>query len=217
MYTADLRLEKELTKAEKLVKVEDVMVQMGLSHTRNTIVGSPLKKGLSGGERKRLCVAMELVTAPKLLFLDEPTSGLDSVTALSLCTKLRSLATSCTIVNTIHQPQAKIFFLFDKLILLKAGTCTYMGRADGVLEFFTNMGYPCPPFENPADHIMDVITPNHNDSTVNLRQKEEQFKQNFIEPEFDMQLGIEHPKFLLREVGSVWELGVREACVVGSC
>jgi ATP-binding cassette subfamily G (WHITE) protein 2 len=120
-YTADLRLEKGLTRQQKNDIIDDVMLQMGISHARNTIVGTPIKKGISGGERKRLCVAMELITGPKLLFLDEPTSGLDSVTALSLCTKLRALAKDCTIVNTIHQPQAKIFRLFDKLILLKVG------------------------------------------------------------------------------------------------
>lgn len=118
-YTADLRLDKILTKDDKLMIIDEVMAQMGLTHARNTIVGTPIKKGISGGERKRLCVAMELITGPKLLFLDEPTSGLDSVTALSLCTKLKALAVDCTIINTIHQPQAKIFRLFDKLVLLK--------------------------------------------------------------------------------------------------
>lgn len=149
-YTADLRLEKQLTAAEKLEKIEFVLGQMGLLHARNTIVGSPLQKGISGGERKRLCVAMELITGPTLLFLDEPTSGLDSVTALSLCSKLRKLASSCTIVNTIHQPQAKIFNLFDKLVLLNRGSLVYMGQADKALDFFAKLGYPCPPYENPA-------------------------------------------------------------------
>ena len=83
--------------------------QVGLSHVRDVIVGSPLNKGISGGERKRLCVAMELITRPLLLFLDEPTSGLDSVTALSLCSLLKRLARSkaCTVVCTIHQPQVR--------------------------------------------------------------------------------------------------------------
>lgn len=93
--------------------MDDVLEKMGLSHTRDTIVGSPMIKGISGGERKRLCVAMELMTTPQLLFLDEPTSGLDSVSALNLCSKLKLLADSgtCTIVCTIHQPQVspKIF------------------------------------------------------------------------------------------------------------
>ena len=78
---------QELSRGEKLRRIDDVITQMGLLHARNTIVGSPLKKGLSGGERKRLSVAVELLTGPKLRFLDEPTSGLDSVTARALCTR----------------------------------------------------------------------------------------------------------------------------------
>lgn len=85
---------------------------MGLTHTKDTLVGSPLVKGISGGERKRLCVAMELIMSPKLLFLDEPTSGLDSVAALILVTRLKELtdAGKCTVVCTIHQPQVCFFF-----------------------------------------------------------------------------------------------------------
>lgn len=84
------------------------------AHPLISVLTTPLPRpaqGVSGGERKRVCVAQELLNKPLLLFLDEPTSGLDSVTALSLCTKLRALADSkaCTIVSTIHQPQAKIF------------------------------------------------------------------------------------------------------------
>ncbi|GAX83957.1 hypothetical protein CEUSTIGMA_g11381.t1 [Chlamydomonas eustigma] len=199
-YTADLRLEKELTKEEKRIKIENVIEQMGLAHTCNTIVGSPLKKGISGGERKRVCVAMELLTSPVLLFLDEPTSGLDSVTAKSLCSRLKVLAANCTIVNTIHQPQAKIFFLFDKLILLKSGRLVYMGRADKVLDFFTALGYPCPEYENPADHIMDCITPNARDTSLDLKAKALKFEEAFEEQDFDLTLGVEHPTFMIREV-----------------
>lgn len=95
------------------------MDKMGIAHARDTLVGSPLKKGISGGERKRLCVAMELLPRPKLLFLDEPTTGLDSVSALSLCKRLKFLTDSgdCTVICTIHQPQVFFFlagFFFKK-------------------------------------------------------------------------------------------------------
>jgi ATP-binding cassette subfamily G (WHITE) protein 2 len=121
-YTAELRLPSSMSAMEKKQRIEDVMSKLGLSHVRGVIIGDNLKKGISGGERKRVCVAMELLTRPRLLFLDEPTSGLDSVTALSLCTLLRDLAHSgqCTVVTTIHQPQTKIFQMFDDLILLKS-------------------------------------------------------------------------------------------------
>ena len=133
MYTAKLRLPKTFTDKERQERVEDVMADMGLSHVHNVIVGTPLRKGISGGERKRVCVGMQLLNRPQLLFLDEPTSGLDSVTALELLKTFhmlahgKSQAKAVTIVCSIHQPQAKIFNLFDSLILLKAGKIMFQG------------------------------------------------------------------------------------------
>jgi ATP-binding cassette subfamily G (WHITE) protein 2 len=133
MYTAELRLPRSFTSKERWMRVEDVMADMGLTHVRNVIVGTSMKKGISGGERKRLCVGMQLLSRPQLLFLDEPTSGLDSVTALDLLRTFHCLAhgrsqeKAVTIVCSIHQPQSKIFNLFDSLILLKAGSVIYQG------------------------------------------------------------------------------------------
>jgi ATP-binding cassette subfamily G (WHITE) protein 2 len=133
MYTAKLRLPRTFTDKERKERVVDVMADMGLSHVHNVLVGTPLKKGISGGERKRVCVGMQLLNRPQLLFLDEPTSGLDSVTALDLLRTFHGLAhgksqeKAVTIVCSIHQPQAKIFNLFDSLILLKAGNIIYQG------------------------------------------------------------------------------------------
>lgn len=151
-YTAELRLPRSLSNADRMERIRVVMEQMGLTKAADVIVGSALKKGISGGERKRLCVAMELLTKPMLLFLDEPTSGLDSVTALSLCRKLRELADAkvCTVACTIHQPQAKIFRLFQNLVLLKSGKVVYMGPTDKAHHFFEGLGFKCPEYENPA-------------------------------------------------------------------
>jgi ATP-binding cassette subfamily G (WHITE) protein 2 len=133
MYTAKLRLPRTFTNEERKKRVDDVMNDMGITSVKNVIVGTTLKKGISGGERKRLCVGMQLLNRPQLLFLDEPTSGLDSVTALDLIRTFHSLAhvnfpeKAVTIVCSIHQPQSKIFNLFDSLILLKAGNVMYQG------------------------------------------------------------------------------------------
>lgn len=161
-YTAELRLPSTMTAAQKQERIEEVMAKLGLTRVRNVIIGDPLKRGISGGERKRVAVAMELLTRPRLLFLDEPTSGLDSVTAASLCELLRDLAHSgaCTVITTIHQPQSKIFRMFDDLLLLKSGRIVYYGPADQIMEFFSEAGFPCPPMTNPADHMLDVITAN---------------------------------------------------------
>jgi ATP-binding cassette, subfamily G (WHITE), member 2 len=139
MYTAELRLPRVFTRQQRKERVDDVMTDLGLSHVRNVIVGTPLNKGISGGERKRLCVGMQLLNRPQLLFLDEPTSGLDSVMALDLLHTLHGLAhgqsqeKAVTIVCSIHQPQSKIFNLFDSLILLKAGSIIYQGPRKQVM------------------------------------------------------------------------------------
>ena len=139
MYTAKLRLPRDFTNRQRRDRVDDVMADLGLSHVHNVIVGTPLKKGISGGERKRLCVGMQLLNRPQLLFLDEPTSGLDSVMALDLLHTLHRLAhgqsqeKAVTIVCSIHQPQSKIFNLFDSLILLKAGQIIYQGPRQDVM------------------------------------------------------------------------------------
>ncbi len=98
-YTAQLRLDQSFTEEERQQRVNEVIKQMGLEKSRHTVVGTPLKKGISGGERKRLCVGMELLLHPALLFLDEPTSGLDSVAALGLVATLKELVYNwnCTV------------------------------------------------------------------------------------------------------------------------
>ncbi|KAJ1628748.1 P-loop containing nucleoside triphosphate hydrolase protein [Pavlovales sp. CCMP2436] len=151
-FTARLKLPPTISVAERTLRIEQVSKAMGLAHILHVNVGDPLHKGISGGERKRLCVAMELLTKPALLFLDEPTSGLDSVTALSLVRSLRALSDSgaCTIVCTIHQPQAKIFALFDNLFLLKSGSNLIPNRncdlkVRGHIPSHLISSYPPPP------------------------------------------------------------------------
>lgn len=160
MYSAQLRLPADVTAEERRARVEDAMQKLSLSHCRNTIIGDELKRGVSGGERKRVAVAIELLMNPNVLMLDEPTSGLDSASALSLCQTLKDLAESgsCTVICTIHQPQTKIFNLFDELIILNKGHIIYQGAATQVISHYAEAGFPCPPYTNPADHILDVVT-----------------------------------------------------------
>ena len=195
-YTAQLRLPRSLSEAERTERVRAVMEQMGLTRVQDVIVGSPLRKGLSGGERKRLCVATELLTRPALLFLDEPTSGLDSVTALALCRSLRQLADArvCTVVCTIHQPQTKIFRLFQNLVLLRAGRIVYLGPAEEAEHFFQGLGFKCPPNENPADYFLDVITPSSNEDSMLPEQFETLQKSAEAQSAaLDLSSGIDHP------------------------
>ena len=115
-------------------------------------------KGLSGGEKKRLAIGVEMITNPKVLFLDEPTSGLDSFSSYKLVKLLREQAgRGKMVISTIHQPSSQTFALFDWLILMCDGNIDYQGPAQAVAAYFGSIGFPCPANYNPADHILRVL------------------------------------------------------------
>jgi len=159
-YSARLRLPRTMSRKEKKQRVEEVIRRMNLIGCADTVIGYPgLKRGISGGERKRTSVALELLTSPMVLFLDEPTSGLDSATALSLVRHLKSLAEdNRTVICTIHQPSTEMLQLFDDVFFLSAGQLLYSGPVLDLPSYFKNAGFPLPQFVNPADHIMGLIT-----------------------------------------------------------
>ncbi|ORY44120.1 hypothetical protein BCR33DRAFT_717206 [Rhizoclosmatium globosum] len=121
--SATLRLPKSVSPEERTKRVNQIIEELNLGKCRDTIIGDTHIKGVSGGERKRCAMAMEMVTNPQVLFLDEPTSGLDTFTAFSVIQTLRSIAHNDgrTIVATIHQPSSEIYHLFDDLLLLADG------------------------------------------------------------------------------------------------
>jgi hypothetical protein len=134
-----------------------MLSELGLIDCADTIVGGALIKGISGGQRKRTSVGVELVTKPALVFLDEPTSGLDSFSAVQLCQVLKKVANAgSSVLFTIHQPASEIFNSFDHLILLNKGGVMYQGSTQDVPTFFARCKHPVPPNYNPADWIMNV-------------------------------------------------------------
>ncbi|KAL8137564.1 hypothetical protein V2J09_003565 [Rumex salicifolius] len=157
-YTAVLRLPRTLTKEQKLQQTDMVVRELGLTKCRNTIIGGPLLRGISGGERKRVSIGQEMLVNPSLLLLDEPTSGLDSTTALRIVSTLRGLARGGrTIITTIHQPSGRLYSLFDKLVVLLDGCPIYSGSAAGVMDYFSTVGFsPGLDFANPADFLLDL-------------------------------------------------------------
>ncbi|KAI4895951.1 hypothetical protein NFI96_018487 [Prochilodus magdalenae] len=158
LFSANLRLPRhEYSVKEKKKKVMSIIKDLGLEDCANTKIGTEFLRGVSGGERKRCSIGMELITSPSLLFLDEPTTGLDSNTANSIIGLLHRLSRSGkTIIFSIHQPRYSIFRLFDHLTLLHKGEMVYAGPAKKAIEYFHNLGYQCEPFNNPADFFLDI-------------------------------------------------------------
>lgn len=127
--------------------IDEVLYNLHLSHRKNVTA-----EHLSGGEKKRLSVALELVTNPSTFFLDEPTSGLDEVSAVQMIRELKKLAMQGhTVVCTIHQPSATILEMFDHMYILAKGVCVYQGEPKALVPFLTSVNIECPATYNPAD------------------------------------------------------------------
>eukprot|EP01088_Endostelium_zonatum_P016155 TRINITY_DN4248_c0_g1_i2.p1 TRINITY_DN4248_c0_g1~~TRINITY_DN4248_c0_g1_i2.p1 ORF type:complete len:561 (-),score=135.08 TRINITY_DN4248_c0_g1_i2:32-1714(-) len=161
-FTAMLRLGRDVSHKEKYDKVEALLKSLVLVKCSDTRVGQPgVRRGISGGERKRTSIGMELITDPEMLFLDEPTTGLDSTMSLALVQILARLAheQGKTIIATIHQPSSEIFYQFDDLFLLSEGNLVYGGPVKDSVSHFRRLGLPVPKYTNPSDHFMNVASP----------------------------------------------------------
>ncbi|XP_027342929.1 ABC transporter G family member 9-like [Abrus precatorius] len=157
VFTALLRLPNSITKEEKVEHAKAVIDQLGLTKCKDSIVGSPYLRGVSGGERKRVSIGQELLINPSLLFLDEPTSGLDSTTAQRIVSTLWELASGGrTIVMTIHQPSSRLYYLFHKVLLLSEGNTLYFGKGSEAIEYFSSIGYAPALAMNPSDFLLDL-------------------------------------------------------------
>ncbi|XP_071234559.1 broad substrate specificity ATP-binding cassette transporter ABCG2-like [Salvelinus alpinus] len=163
-FSAALRLPSSVSQKEKEDKVNRLITELGLTKVADSRVGTQLIRGISGGERKRTNIGMELIIDPPVLFLDEPTTGLDASTANSVLLLLKRMSShGRTIILSIHQPRYSIYRLFDSLTLLISGKQVYHGPAQRALDYFSNIGYTCEPHNNPADFFLDVI---NGDSTA---------------------------------------------------
>lgn len=159
-FSAKLRLPAKIKAEERDERVDSIISKLGLTKCADTKLGDDTKRGVSGGELKRTAIGVEMVTQPNLLFLDEPTSGLDSSSAYTIVNMLQRISRDdgTTVICTLHQPRSNIFYLFDRLILLHAGRIIYQGTPENAITFFQECGHSCPPYTNPPDFFMDVIT-----------------------------------------------------------
>jgi ABC-type multidrug transport system ATPase subunit len=155
VFQAKLRLGRTFSEQQYMKRVDEVMEELGLMKCRDTLIGGISLRGISGGERKRLSFATEILTNPSILFVDEPTSGLDSFMAETVTTQLQQIARDGrTVIATIHQPSSELFALFDQLYLLSDGSPVYQGKALESVNYFASLGYPCPALMNPTDFFM---------------------------------------------------------------
>ncbi len=156
-FSASMRLPASVSQETIEQLVDQLLEDLGLTACADVMIGGALIKGISGGQRKRTSVGVELITDPALLFLDEPTSGLDSYSAFSIVTLMKKVAQkNCTILCTIHQPSSEVFFLFDIVIFMKDGRIFYQGPVDQIVPHFGKAGYSCPHNYNPSDFIMSL-------------------------------------------------------------
>jgi len=159
-FSARLRNSVGTDKKKIQAIAQDVLNVMQIDHIRNSIVGSVEQRGISGGQRKRVNIGLELAALPTVLFLDEPTSGLDSTSSLAVAISLKKMSElGMTTIMVIHQPRYSLFTLFDDALLLgKGGRTVYLGPSLGARPYFESLGFSLPQNDNPADWFMDVLS-----------------------------------------------------------
>jgi len=133
LYAARLRLPRSVSRAEKEKLVDELLKELGLTKAAKTKIGNEEVRGVSGGEKRRVSIGVEMIHRPRVLFLDEPTSGLDSTSALNVVQSIKALASvGRTIVLTVHQPSQRIITLFDKVLIMCLGYEVYFGKVEGL-------------------------------------------------------------------------------------
>lgn len=159
LHSARIRLPGNWSDDKKQEHVDTLIACLGLSHVADSLVGDSRKPVISGGQRKRVSIGLELAACPMALFLDEPTSGLDATSAASVMGLLRSISRlGVTTIAIIHQPRQEVFESIENLLLLGNGQEMYAGPTSKVTSYFNNLSFTFPHNRNPADVVMDIAT-----------------------------------------------------------
>ena len=173
-FAAGLRLPAHLSTEQKRQRAESVLLKMGLRDCADNRIGNDIVKGISGGEKRRVTIATQILTDPRILFLDEPTSGLDAFTASSIVEVLRGLAEEGrTLILTVHQSRSDLFHCFHNILLLaRGGYSVYASKGSSMLSHFASLGFDCPTTTNPADFALDLITVNLQNANKEAKSRE---------------------------------------------
>lgn len=173
--------------------VNSIISKLGMDSCKNVRA-----ENCSGGQQKRLSIALELIHSPNILILDEPTSGLDSVSCLQCVTLLRDLAHNAdqpmAIAASIHQPTARILQNFDRIYVIAVnGQCLYDGPTDQLVPYFSKHGLACPTYHNPADFVVEIASNEYGiDSVTRLvalqRHRHDVRYNNVVDPEVEAEL-----------------------------
>ncbi|KAH8724804.1 ATP transporter [Phaeosphaeriaceae sp. PMI808] len=158
-FAAQLALPSSISKSDRKARIESLLSAFGLQNQADILIGTPIRKGISGGQKRRISVASQLITSPKILFLDEPTSGLDSAASFEVMNFVRIIAKKYKIlvIASIHQPSTTTFELFDKLMLLSRGKVAYNGSITEVKDYFAGLGHEMPLYMNPAEFVIQLV------------------------------------------------------------
>ncbi|KAK3379345.1 P-loop containing nucleoside triphosphate hydrolase protein [Lasiosphaeria ovina] len=158
-FASRLASTSSLPKRERIARIGGLLDSFGLADQADTLIGTPIRKGISGGQKRRVGVASQLITSPKILFLDEPTSGLDSAASWEVVNYLKGVAkrNNLIVIASIHQPSTSTFNLFDKLLLLSAGKTHYFGPVAAVGPHYKSLGLELPLQVNPAEFLLELV------------------------------------------------------------
>lgn len=158
-FASRLASTSRLPKQERLARIDGLLDAFGLREQADALIGTPLRKGISGGQKRRVGVASQLITSPKILFLDEPTSGLDSAASWEVVNYLKGVArrNNLIVIASIHQPSTSTFNLFDKLLLLSSGRPHFFGPVSAVAPHYASLGREPPLHVNPAEFLLELV------------------------------------------------------------
>ncbi|KAL1188923.1 ABC transporter G family member 6 [Cardamine amara subsp. amara] len=193
MFAAEFRLPRSLSKSKKNLRVQALIDQLGLRNAANTVIGDEGHRGISGGERRRVSIGIDIIHDPILLFLDEPTSGLDSTSALSVIKVLKRIAQSGSmVIMTLHQPSYRLLRLLDRLLFLSRGQTVFSGSPATLPRFFAEFGHPIPEHENRTEFALDLIRELEGSAggTRSLVEFNKSFRQRKAEPRIQTGLSL---------------------------